>query len=300
MRTAARSSTRPDAMADVPGVCELALTGAVVRYGDRHRIRDAGGRIRSIGLALVLEGEYAASSEVLDLGSGDVEIVDLGSELVILDWVYEPTLDHVRRLLRRSVSADAGGDVEAGTELERYCFRLALTVLERLGFTPLTRPTLLRIGFRDISRDLDLHDLTSVRVVAGRRTARIHLDYEGNALLVDLAGSGAEPELERGLERAFPSRDLRRTRTPEGSARYQVRFPLAHTFGELREELAEIREGLLQLIASFEPERRRSLDRSTETFGVRSTLDRLSIREPDDEARPLTAAPGGVGSTLVH
>ena len=42
-------------------------------------------------------GRYAATAEALDLGSGKVKVLDLSTELVVLDWVYEPTLEHVTR-----------------------------------------------------------------------------------------------------------------------------------------------------------------------------------------------------------
>ena len=45
---------RQEAMADVPGVCELPLTRAVVQYRDAHEIDADGGRIQDIGLALAL------------------------------------------------------------------------------------------------------------------------------------------------------------------------------------------------------------------------------------------------------
>ena len=54
-------------MADVPGVCELPLTRAVVQYRDLHEIDYPGGRIQDIGLALVLQGRYASSAQVVDL-----------------------------------------------------------------------------------------------------------------------------------------------------------------------------------------------------------------------------------------
>ena len=60
-----QSDTRPEAMADVPGICELPLTRAVVQYRDLHEIDIPGGRIQDIGLALVLEGRFASSAEVL-------------------------------------------------------------------------------------------------------------------------------------------------------------------------------------------------------------------------------------------
>ena len=81
------SATRPEAMADVPGVCELPLTRAVVHYRDLHEVDPPGGRIQDIGLAVVLEGRFASSAEALDLGSSAVKLLDLSSELVVLDWV---------------------------------------------------------------------------------------------------------------------------------------------------------------------------------------------------------------------
>ena len=90
---------RPEAMADVPGVCELPLTRAVVQYRDVHEIDSDGGRIQDIGLALVLEGRYASAAEAVDLGSAQVKMLDLSSQLVVLDWIYDPTLEHVRQAL---------------------------------------------------------------------------------------------------------------------------------------------------------------------------------------------------------
>ena len=52
------SAARPEAMADVPGVCELPLTRAVVHYRDLHEVDPPGGRIQDIGLAVVLEGRF--------------------------------------------------------------------------------------------------------------------------------------------------------------------------------------------------------------------------------------------------
>ena len=233
---------RPEAMSDVPGVCELPLTRALVQYRDVHETDMAGGRIQDIGLALVLEGRYASSAEALDLGSADLKILDLSAELVVLDWAYEPTLDHARALLRESLTS---GDRKP---LERFGFRLALRVLERLGFGALTRPTLMRIGFRDICRDLDLHEGTSVRIVMGSgHVARAHLDYDGNALVFSTATSERDRALEDALRRSFPSGDVRRLlpASEAASGGYQVRFPLPHSVSEVRQEMTRLREGLL-------------------------------------------------------
>jgi hypothetical protein len=268
---------RPEAMSDVPGVCELPLTRALVQYRDVHEIDAPGGRIQDIGLALVLEGRYASSAEALDLGSADVKVLDLSAELVVLDWAYEPTLEHARALLRDAVLSGERAS------LERFTFRLALRVIERLGFGPLTRPTLLRIGFRDICRDLDLHDGTSVRIVmSSGHVVRAHLDYDGNALLFRTATADREPRLEEALRRAFPEGDVRRLVpvSESVSGGYQVRFPLPLSVEELRQQMGRLREGLAAIIGFFEPDRLRSVAGLTDTFGSRETLAQLHMRPP--------------------
>ena len=78
---------RPEAMGDVPGLCQLALTRAVVQYRDLHEVDASEGRIEDIGLALVIEGSQAGSAEAIDLGSGRIKVLDLSAELVVLDWI---------------------------------------------------------------------------------------------------------------------------------------------------------------------------------------------------------------------
>ena len=109
-----------------------------------------------------------------------------------------------------------------------------------------TTPSLLRIGFRDICRDLDLHEGTSVRIVAGPgRIVRAHLDYDGNALLFRTAGERSDPEIETGLLEAFPHGDMRRlVPSVSGVAGYQIRMPLPLTLDEARATLAGIRAGV--------------------------------------------------------
>jgi len=282
-------------MADVPGACELPLTRAVVQYRDVHEVDTPGGRIRDIGLALVLEGRYASSAEVVDLGSAQVKVLDLSHELVVLDWAYEPTLEHVTALVR-AVAQGGGRD-----ELERFCFQVGMQVLERVGFSPLTRPSLLRMGFRDVCRDLDLHEGTSVRIMmGGGRMCRVHLDYDGNALAVRTATATRDPVLEEALAGAFPDADIRRI-VPVSEAAvggYQVRFSLPQSLGELRQEMALIRGGILRLLSRFEPARLQELEAVLDTFGERETLARL--RPGRSEAR-VERVPGHVShARTVH
>lgn len=287
--------SRPEAMADVPGACELPLTRAVVQYRDVHEIDTPGGRIQDIGLALVLEGRYPSSAEVVDLGSANVKLLDLSHELVVVDWVYEPTLEHVSSLIR------AAAEGASHDELGRFCFKVAIQVLERVGFSPLTRPSLLRLGFRDVCRDLDLHEGTSVRLILnGGRVVRIHMDYEGNALSVRTPTATRDAVLEDTLASAFPHGDVRRI-VPASEAAvggYQVRFSLPQSLDEVREEMSSIRKGLLKMLTRFEPDRVSSLQEHLATFGERETLARL--RRGRDEARVERVAAGVGQPGTVH
>ncbi|MDH3270163.1 MAG: hypothetical protein OEN56_02450 [Gemmatimonadota bacterium] len=288
-------ATRPEAMADVPGICELPLTRAVVQYRDMHEMDTPGGRIEDIGLALVIEGRYAATSEVVDLGSGTVKVLDLSTELVVLDWVYGPTIEHVGELIT------AAAATREADELRSYSRRLGLSVLERVGFGPLTRPTFLRIGFRDICRDMDLHEGTSIRIVLGTgRLTRVHLDYDACALVLRTAFYEPDSVLERGLSEAFPAADLRR-QEPGGPAEaiaYHVRLPIPTTLAEARATLARMRRGLASLMARFEPDRYAALESLIETFGARETLSSLQIHEPLTHVVPVK--PPILGSYVIH
>jgi len=276
MQTHVYTDARPEAMGDVPGICELPLTRAVVQYRDVHEMDTPGGRIEDIGLALVVEGRYASTAEALDLGSGKLKVLDLSTELVVLDWVYEPTLDHVSELI---TAAAATRDPDA---VRKYGFQLGLRVLERIGFGPLTRPTFLRVGYRDICRDLDLHEGTSIRIVLGPgRVTRAQLDYDTSALVFRTAFEERDAPLEHALSEAFPTGELLRTE-PMAAAEaieYQVRFALPTTLAETRTCLGHIRRGLGALLARFDPDRFASLARVMDTFGARETLSALHIHE---------------------
>ena len=227
MDSSTQTYARPEAMGDVPGICELRLTRAIVQYRDAHEMDAPGGRIEDIGLALVVEGRYAASAEVIDLGSGRLKVLDLSTELVVLDWVYEPTLDHVASLITATAATRDEGS------LQQYSFKLGIRILERVGFGPLTRPTFLRIGYRDICRDLDLHEGTSIRFVLGPgRLTRVHLDYDACALVFKTAFGEPDGPLEHALSEAFPSAEVCRFDPvwDTDSIEYRVRLPLPTTF----------------------------------------------------------------------
>lgn len=287
--------SRPEAMADVPGACQISLTRAVVQYRDLHEVDTPGGRIQDIGVALILEGRYASSAEAIDLGSGAVKLLDLSQELVVLDWIYEPTLEHLSGLLR--------GAAESGdrTELKRFAFHVGMQVLERVGWSPLTRPSLIRLGFRDLCRDLDLHEGTSIRVVmdAGR-VVRMHMDYDGNALVIRTPTAARDAQLEEALGTAFPGSDIRRI-VPSSSAAaggYQLRFSLPQSLEELREQMTTLRGGVIRLLGRFEPARISQLESVIGTFGHRETLAR--IRGSRDELHVERISSAVTRSGTVH
>ena len=289
------TETLPEAMGDVPGVCELPLTRAVVQYRDVHEMDTPGGRIEDIGLALVMEGRFAASAEVLDLGSGRLKVLDLSTELVVLDWVYEPTLDHVAALVTAAAST------RNDAALKQYAMRLGLRILDRVGFGPLTRPSFLRIGFRDICRDLDLHEGTSIRIVLGKgRLTRVHLDYDACALVFRTAFREPDAALEHALVDAFPGAELRRMVpvSTTDSLAYQVRFSLPASLAEAREVLGGIRVGLGALMARFEPARSAAMADVLETFGVRETLS--ALRQHPARVIAVRVMPSAPTSTAVH
>lgn len=277
------TDARPEAMADVQGGCDVSLTRGVILY------RTTDGGIDDLGIGLVTEGRFAAEATVVDLGSGRSRTLDLSGELVVLDWVYPPTVEHVRSLARDEAS-----------ELPGYCFDLALRVLRRAGFGPATRSTFLRIGFRDICRDLDFHEAAAVRLAAGpsrhsaepsrpsaepagpsaepARLYRIHFDSDAVSLVVRTTGTYSDPSLEGALAEFGSSSTLHRVveQGPGGTTEYHLRLPLPISLAEAKALLESIRSGLVRMIERFEPQRHRTLATMLQTFGARDTLDRLS------------------------
>ncbi len=291
-----QTETRPDAMGDVPGICEIPLTRAVVQYRNLHETDASGGRIEDIGLALIVDGRFASTAAAVDLGSGNVKVLDLSTELVVLDWVYEPTVEYVAALITES---SAKQEYDA---IRSYSRKLGLTVLERIGFGPLSRPTFLRVGFRDICRDLDLHEGTSIRFVMGvGRLTRAYLDYDTCSLLFTTAFETADPQLEHALGVAFTEADIHRedpsSRTDAVS--YHVRFPVPAGLGEARRVLGQMRRGLVALMARFEAERLSSIEALMNTFGARETLAGLQIREQSVSTVRILS-PMAAGSDFIH
>lgn len=290
-------AARPEAMADVPGVCEVPLTRAVVQYREEQDRSRSLSSARDLGLAVVLDGRSPHRVSALDLGSGQPRVLDLSTELVVLDWVYAPTLQHLEALLESSRGALAADR----SRLEGYCGEIARAVLERSGFGPLTRATLLRLAFRDASQDLDPHEAAAVRVLLGPgRVARFHLDGDHVRLVVRTGSSRRDEPLEDALSGAFPTFEVRRTPplAPEGSVSYLVLLPVPASLAELRGVMERVRRGMGRVLARFEAERFRTLEAHMETFGTRDSIERLRIREGRAGSEPLGRGP--VTSEVVH
>lgn len=262
---------------DLPTVGELSLARAVVQYRDAQELYGRHRQIHDIGLAVVTDGRAETTVRAIDLGSAGSKYLNLASELVILDWVYDATLARLKAMASFARN-DTAEDARQTATLRRHCFDLALRVLGRSGFTPLTRPTLLRIGFRDICKDLDLHESATVRIAtAPGEVAHVSLDYDANALLLEPVGRWPCHATEEAIREVFGGSWRRSTSFGGAGDRwaYEVRFGVPVTFSELHASLASMRSGLSRLAARFEPDRHRSVRRLIATFGERRTLDRI-------------------------
>lgn len=260
------------------GTFEISLTRAVLPYREVSEWFASGGRIHDIGLGVVMDGTDPARADVLDLGSADVKVVDLSGPLVVLGWLYPSGL----RSLSRVVS-DSG--VEDLDRARAFTFGMAMRALQAAGFGPLTRPTILRIGFRDLCRDLDLHESTALRLVLPTGgVARLFLDYESVTLMVRAAGPNRDLDLEIAVSDAFPGRQLLRSTARDlvGAQAYHVPLPIPRSLGDARDLLATIRKGFVHLLARFDPDRYRSISELTGTFGERDSLRGMH----DDLDRP--------------
>jgi len=259
MGTAARA--RLDALMEFPGTGDLSLTRAIVRYQEGQVVDGSHPSADDLGIALVIDGEYAAAAEAIELGSGRLLHLDLSTGVVILDWVYPSTLDYVRLLLRavRDVDFEASADDTPGT-LRAYCETI----------TPPPPPPL-RLGFRDILRDLDPHEEAAVRIqAASGDRIEVRFDCDANALVV-VRRSGAGDSYQRLLASLFPGAHLRGV-PMVGGVCHQLRYPAPFTLDDARAQLCEVRDGLLGLVATYEPERYRAIRQALDIFGPRDTL----------------------------
>ena len=190
--------------ASLTGTFQVSLTRAVLPYRDAGDRVLPGGRLADIGLGVVVDGSDPARADVVDLGSAEIRVVDVTGPLVVLGWLYPSGLRSLSRVVE-----DAG--LEDMDRTRRFTFSMALRALNSAGFGPLTRPTVLRIRFRDLCQDLDLHEGTAVRLLLpSGGVARVHLDYETVTLVARTGGSLPNRDLEAALVDAFGGRELLR------------------------------------------------------------------------------------------
>jgi hypothetical protein len=266
--------TGSDAAAALTGTFQVSLTRAVLPYGDGRNHVPSGGRLRDIGLGVVVDGSDPARADVIDLGSADMRVVDLTGPLVVLGWLYPSGLRSLHRVVE-------GAGPEELDRAKAFTFNMALRVLSSSGFSPLTRPTVLRIGFRDLCEDLDLHEGTAVRLLLpSGGVARVHLDYETVTLVTRAGGSLPNRELESALVDVFGGRELLRgsLQDPVSAQEYHLPFPIPRSLTDTRQLLDRMRRGFLNLLAKFEPERYHSLRDLTGALGERDSLHSLKDR----------------------
>lgn len=276
---------------------DLSVSGAVVQFRRRHFVGPDRERIDDIGIGLVLDGHCPAASVAMELGSHSVVQLDLSQELVVLGWVDLDTLTEVRRL------ADAAqGSGRVPKDAGPFCFGIALRCLRTLGFSTITRPSLLRIGFRDVLRDLDPDGARTVRVDLGSgRVSRVDLDADANSLRVDVpAPDEVQAAVAAALAEAFPRADLRKSEREDEGCTFEVRLPLPLSLMELRALVEQMRAGLAHLLWKFEPGRSQVVAEQLATFGRRDSLQRLEAAPATPPAPgPLPARPAGA-SRVVH
>lgn len=263
------------------GTFQVSLTRAVLPYRDEGDRLLPGGRIGDIGLGVVVDGSDPARADVMDLGSAELRVVDLTGPLVVLGWLYPSGLRSLERVVE-----DAGLNEQG--RARAFTFNMAVRALNAAGFGPLTRPTVLRMGFRDLCQDLDLHEGTAVRLMLpSGGVARIHLDYENATLVARVGTSVPTRELERALVEAFAGRELLRGRGAGSDAAsasaYHLPLAIPRSLADSRALLRCLRRGFVDLLARFEPERHQSLEELTGTLGERDSL--RGLRERTDLPR---------------
>ena len=174
---------------------------------------------------------------------------------------------------------------------------MAIKLLSRIGFGPLTRSTLLRIGFRDICQDLDLHEDTSVRIVLNpdHDVMRVNLDYRGGSLIFTVPEGDRCRIKEEALVEAFPENQIIYVGQQylDGPARYEVLFAVASSLTGVRLECSVIRKGLIHLLEMFEPKRHEVIGQHLAIFGHRDTLSQIPLGEYSSQVIVVSDEPSG-------
>jgi hypothetical protein len=279
----------------LPGIGTLSLRRAVLQTSPDQ---DPATYAEDLGMGVVVSQDGQGGVELLELGSGRLRTVTVEGPVVILGWVLLSTFERLQSALAE----------ERSDSLSRLGWALALRVLEQNGFNAVTRSIILRMGFRDVVRDLDPHEGAAVRLLLdGGGVARIALDPESAGLRITTGKLAREPRLEEALQRAFPSAEL----LAEGavgaaaSQAYLLSFRLPGSVTESRKLVADIRRGIVALLQEMEPRRHQALREHLDVFGARDSLAHL---QDEGRVRRLEAVEGSVatvdsvpgGSGRVH
>lgn len=297
MRVNLGPGTDLESDSSLTGTFQVSLSRAVLPYRDRGDRDLPGGRIGDIGLGVVVDGDDPARADVLDLGSARMRVVDLTGPLVVLGWLYPSGLRRLKRVVE-------GVGVDEMDRARAFTFSMALRALNAAGFGPLTRPTILRIAFRDVCQDFDLHEGTAVRLILpGGGVARIHLDYETVTLVARTGKTTRDRDLESVLVEAFGAKELLRgsIQDPATAQAYHVPLPIPRGLADTRRLVEKLRKGFGALLAHFEPDRHKSLSDLMQTLGERDSL--RSLHAAAESPRLETVFPrarSSSGANEVH
>ncbi len=251
------------------GRCESSLRAAVVSYRDAPPSPEGGHRLEDLGLGVVIDEVAGSTTTVLDLGSGQIRRADLRGPIVILGWLYPSTL---RGLVARATTS-SGPDSSPG----EGWWHDALRLLDRVGYSAETRPLFLRVGFRDMVEDLDLHESLAIRVLLPGGVARAELDPTDSVLCIQTSDGKRDLDFETALVDGFPGWTIERTVPTDGSEgqSYRVQIPHTRSLAELRRELRRVRRGFHHLLSRFEPRRYQAIREMLCGFGERDSLATL-------------------------
>lgn len=284
------------------GACEISLERAILRY--RPPLGGAPSQgAEDLGLGVVLAASPGGGGRILDLGSGEVRLFNPDGPVVLLGWVLASAVERIRLNLDQDPQA-----------VRRMGFAMALKILNRTGFGALTRPLLLRLGFRDIVQDIDPHEGAAIRIqVPGRGVITLLLDADSAAAVVDVPWEHPSPALEEALAMAFTAGagswtkgemiSLSRAVDVSGRQRYRLDLPVPDSVTETRELLARVRAAAMSLVSLFEPERHGAVAERVQVFGARDSLRQVregggSRRFPVFPSTRLRASSSAASGTL--
>lgn len=267
------SASRVSGAVPVAPLSGAELAGCVVRWQGVGPGRIP--RLADLGLGVVPDEPDARDPgpgriQVYDLVSRQWRIADVSGPVSVLGRVPSAVL---RRLLSEEPPRAPSPDVDPPGALAQVA-----SILSGLGFGDASRPILLRMAFRDVVRDLDLHDLLAVRLgLPEGGVARVTLGEGRVELVVETSASPGAPglvALDRELALAFPGRPILPgwTGADRATAERRIRLEEPGSLDELAHLMDVVRGGLLAIMAAFEPRRHSACIEHLGAFGPRDSL----------------------------